>query len=160
MAPGGRYFLADDVESLTIALLRIVGEINDRSLSFSAPAVSVNTFNRTQNLNDLYVSLFRPDFAYRWNGNVKKYKLEGGFDELCTQRVTGGTNFCIVGVGPGPNGSGGELAVDGSGFFYDTPTRKAHRFWSATADGADIALGGAASRMPSTWVSASQAAAA
>ena len=49
---GGSYFLADDVESLTKTLLSIIANINDRSLSFSAPAVSVNTFNRAQNPND------------------------------------------------------------------------------------------------------------
>ena len=50
---GGEYFLADDVESLTKSLLSILANINDRSLSFPAPAVSVNSFNRPQNLTDL-----------------------------------------------------------------------------------------------------------
>ena len=35
------YFVADDVETLTKTLLAIIANINDRSLSFSAPAVSV-----------------------------------------------------------------------------------------------------------------------
>ena len=34
---GGDYFLADDVQSLTLALLKIVDSIQERSLSFSAP---------------------------------------------------------------------------------------------------------------------------
>ena len=57
---GGTYFQADDVESLALALLNIVSDINSRNLSFSAPAVSVNAFNRTQNLNDLYLTVFSP----------------------------------------------------------------------------------------------------
>ena len=58
---GGRYFLADDVESLANVLLDIVGDISARDLSFAAPAVAVNAFNQTQNLNDLYLTVFSPD---------------------------------------------------------------------------------------------------
>ncbi|MEX1266035.1 MAG: hypothetical protein WEA08_03870, partial [Woeseia sp.] len=51
LASGGEYFVANNVQNLTLALLQIVANINDRTLSFAAPTVSVNTFNRTQNLN-------------------------------------------------------------------------------------------------------------
>ena len=73
---GGQYFLADDVESLTKTLLSIIADINDRSLSFSAPAVSVNTFNRTQNLNDLYITTFGAKNNAHWPGNLKKYRIQ------------------------------------------------------------------------------------
>ena len=52
---GGEYYLASDVKSLTAALTDIVTDIFDRDISFTAPAVAVNAFNRTQHLNDLYV---------------------------------------------------------------------------------------------------------
>jgi len=45
---GGRYFLADDVESLANVLLDIVADITARNLSFAAPAIAVNTFNSTE----------------------------------------------------------------------------------------------------------------
>jgi type IV pilus assembly protein PilY1 len=119
----GDYFLADDVESLTIALLEIVNDINDRSLSFAAPAVAVNTFNRTQNLNDLYLTTFAARESYRWPGNVKKYRIDNG--QIVDQN--------------------GAAAVDPlTGLFYDT----ASSYWTTGADGNDVNLGGAVENMP------------
>ncbi len=121
---GGEYFLADDVESLTLTLLSIIANINDRSLSFSAPAVSVNTFNRTQNLNDLYLTMFGARARAHWPGNLKKYKI---------------TNGDITDANSVP-------AIDpGTGFFYDT----ALSYWTTGgADGNDVRLGGAAKKLP------------
>ena len=66
---GGDYFLADDVESLSLALLRIFTQINEQSLSFAAPAVAVNTFNRTRNFNDVYLTAFKASEKTHWPGN-------------------------------------------------------------------------------------------
>jgi type IV pilus assembly protein PilY1 len=126
-ASGGEYFLADDVESLTITLLEILANINDRSLSFSAPAVSVNTFNRTQNLNDLYLTMFGARASTHWPGNLKKYKI--------TNRVITDAND-VAAVDPA------------TGFFYDT----AESFWSSASDGNDVRLGGAANNLPDPTV--------
>ncbi len=57
---GGRYFPAGDTASLTGALTQIVTEILDDATTFSTPTAPVNAFNRTQNLNDVYVSVFAP----------------------------------------------------------------------------------------------------
>ncbi|MFT5501206.1 MAG: type IV pilus assembly protein PilY1, partial [Woeseiaceae bacterium] len=124
LASGGQYFLADDVETLTKTLLDIIANINDRSLSFSAPAVSVNTFNRTQNLNDLYLTMFGAKAKAHWPGNLKKYKI---------------TNRAIT-------DANGLSAVDpATGFFYDT----AQSHWTfGGADGNDVRLGGAAHQLP------------
>ena len=124
LASGGEYFLADDVETLTVALLQIIANINDRSLSFSAPAVSVNTFNRTQNLNDLYLTMFGARGNAHWPGNLKKYRI---------------VNRIISDANDAP-------AVDpNTGFFYDT----ALSVWTAGgADGNDVRLGGSANELP------------
>ncbi len=121
---GGEYFLAEDVESLTKTLLSIIANINDRSLSFSAPAVSVNTFNRTQNLNDLYITTFGAKARAHWPGNLKKYRID---------------DRSIVDVN-------GIDAVDpATGFFLDT----SRSYWtSGGADGNDVNLGGAAQQLP------------
>jgi type IV pilus assembly protein PilY1 len=121
---GGQYYTASDVESLTKTLLSIIANINDRSLSFSAPAVSVNTFNRTQNLNDIYITTFGAKAKAHWPGNLKKYRVDSG---------------SIV-------DSNGVDAVDPlTGFFSDT----AHSFWTVGgADGNDVRLGGAAQQLP------------
>jgi type IV pilus assembly protein PilY1 len=121
---GGQYYTASDVETLTKTLLSIIANINDRSLSFSAPAVSVNTFNRTQNLNDIYITTFGAKAKAHWPGNLKKYRVDSG---------------SIV-------DSNGVDAVDPlTGFFSDT----AHSFWTVGgADGNDVRLGGAAHQLP------------
>ena len=121
---GGQYFLANDVETLTKTLLSIIANINDRSLSFSAPAVSVNTFNRTQNLNDLYITMFGARGRAHWPGNLKKYKLVDGV-------ITGANN---------------EPAVDPDTGFFDEDD--AQSFWSTVVDKNDVRLGGAARQLP------------
>ncbi len=121
---GGEYFLANDVESLTLTLLEIVANINDRSQSFAAPAVSVNTFNRTQNLNNVYLTMFGARPNIHWPGNLKQYRIADG---------------AIV-------DANGAAAVDPqTGFFYET----ARSYWTVgDPDGNDVRLGGAASQLP------------
>ena len=121
---GGQYYTADDVETLTKTLLSIIANINDRSLSFSAPAISVNTFNRTQNLNDIYITTFGAKAKAHWPGNLKKYRIDDGsvVDANLVDAVDPAT-----------------------GFFTDT----AQSFWTTGgADGNDVRLGGAAQQLP------------
>ncbi len=120
---GGEYYPADDVESLTLALLKIVANVQDRTLSFSAPAVAVNSFNRTQNLNDLYLTTFGARGKVHWPGNLKKYRIAGG------QIVD----------------SNGAAAINSTSGFFETG---AQSFWSAGADGIIVEAGGAANRLP------------
>ena len=121
----GDYYLAENVETLTTVLMRIIESIVDKGLSFSAPAVAVNTFNRTQNINDLYISTFLPDAKVHWPGNLKKYTISGGV---------------IKDDKP-------EDAVDpGTGFFKET----ARSIWtpSPEEDGDTVEDGGAANKLP------------
>lgn len=121
---GGTYFQADDVESLALALLNIVGDISAKNLSFTAPAVSVNAFNRTQNLNDLYLTVFSPKTRAHWPGNLKKYRVSSG------QIVD----------------SNGLGAVNPATGFFDA---NAVSFWTlGGADGNEVTLGGAANLLP------------
>ncbi len=121
---GGQYFQANDVESLAQVLLNIIGDINERNLAFTAPAVSVNAFNRTQNLNDLYLTVFASKTKVHWPGNLKKYRIDNG------QIVDS-------------NGLGAVNPV--TGFFDDA----AQSFWTAGGpDGNDVLLGGAANKLP------------
>jgi type IV pilus assembly protein PilY1 len=122
---GGKYYLAEDVKSLTAALTDIVTNIFDRDISFTAPAVAVNAFNRTQHLNDLYVSVFRASNKVHWPGNIKKYTIA---DAQIVDKLS-------------------NAAVDPStGYFKDS----AHNFWNgaAKADGANVMVGGAANLLP------------
>jgi type IV pilus assembly protein PilY1 len=118
---GGDFVEAGDAITLKNELTSILRQILTENTSFSAPAVTVNAFNRTQNLNDLYISLFRPSFNYRWLGNLKKYRIDPIDGDIVDQD--------------------GDAAIDPStGFFLAT----AQSFWSNVVDGNNIALGGAA----------------
>ncbi len=123
---GGVFYEAKDTATLTTVLTNITRDSLAFNTSFTAPAVSVNAFNRTQNLNDLYVTVFRPSETYAWSGNLKKYAIE-------------------------PDGTIVDAAVPAqpaveltTGFFRAT----AQSFWSAGVDGDDVTLGGAANRLP------------
>ena len=121
---GGDYFLASDSEELTSALMRIVESVIDKGLSFAAPAVAVNTFNRTQNLNDLYIATFLPDGRVHWPGNIKKYAIVDGV---------------ITDANDAP-------AVDPDTGYFDVGSKS---FWTVgLADGDSVTDGGAANKLP------------
>ena len=122
---GGQYYLASDVKSLTVALTDIVTDIFDRDISFTAPAVAVNAFNRTQHLNDLYVSVFRASDEVHWPGNMKKFTIRESQvrDALDANAIDPDT-----------------------GYFADG----ARNFWSRESkpDGANVTKGGTANVLP------------
>jgi len=81
-AGGGKYYDVTDADKLADVFQAIVDEAVIGNASFTSPAVSINSFNRTQNLNELYMSVFRPSTSLRWNGNIKKYRLAPNGDIL------------------------------------------------------------------------------
>jgi len=121
---GGKYYTANDTASLAGALSNIVTSILTTDTTFTSPTVAVNSFNRTQNLSDLFISMFRPSGTAHWAGNLKKYRLS--------------TDSVIV-------DATSTAAVDpATGFFKKT----ARSYWSPTQDGADVKAGGAANLIP------------
>src|SRR5258706_12635765 len=75
---GGTAFTATNLTELTSAFNSILAQVIKTNTTFSAPAVAVNAFNRTQKLNDLYLSVFSPKTTFHWPGNVKEYKVREG----------------------------------------------------------------------------------
>ncbi len=131
---GGAYYTANDAGTLTNAFTSIVTQILDKGSTFVSPTVAVNSFNRTQNLNDLFVSLFKPTDSFHWPGNLKKYRLSP-------------TTATIVDAGANGDGTNASAAVDpATGFFRDS----ARSYWSPTIDGNDVTAGGAANLIPSS----------
>src|SRR5690606_24042231 len=122
---GGQYYIANDTQSLSRVLTNIVTSILETQATFTAPAVSVNSFNRTQHLNDLFITVFQPTENLHWPGNLKKYRLRA-------------EDATIV-------DANGTPAVDESGFF----SPDAQSFWSPEPDGRRVTQGGAANRLPS-----------
>ncbi len=123
---GGKYYTANDTAGLANALSNIVTSILSTNTTFTSPTVAVNSLNRTQNLNDLFISVFRPSGRTHWPGNLKKYTLRG-------------SDSTIVDANGAP-------AVDpATGFFADT----SQSYWSTAVDGSKVDRGGAASEVPS-----------
>ena len=122
-AGGGQAYTATNLNELSDAFNSILATVIKTNVTFAAPAVTVNAFNRTQTLENLYVSVFAPADSFHWPGNVKKYKFQNGkvVDSLGAPAVSPAT-----------------------GFFTDT----ARSYWSATVDGSDVTQGGAASNLP------------
>ena len=121
---GGVFYEASDTATLSTVLTNIVRTILSFNTSFTAPAVSVNAFNRTQNLNDLFVTVFRPSETYNWPGNIKKYRLD--------------PDGTIMDATDTP-------AVEFSTGFFRTTSQS---FWGSGVDGDDVRLGGAANQLP------------
>jgi type IV pilus assembly protein PilY1 len=120
---GGKYYSAADTAQLTEAFSEIISKILEQTTTFTSPTVAVNAFNRTQNLNYLYMSVFKPTTSYRWLGNIKKY------------RVTQDGEIRDV---------NDNSAVDPNNGFFESSSQS---YWSDMADGADAEIGGAAGEL-------------
>ncbi|NOQ90161.1 MAG: hypothetical protein GQ549_04370 [Gammaproteobacteria bacterium] len=134
---GGEANFAESADDLVAIFDKLIAQALDVNTTFSSPAVSVNAFNRNTHLDDLYFTLFRPEYTKHWPGNLKKYKLKF-YEDVNDDDGDGDTTEHL----PFIAGSDNLNAVDPStGFFSDT----AKSFWSATTDGSDVRLGGAVS---------------
>ncbi len=100
-AGGGKYFLVTQNAQLDIALQTIFAEIQAKSSTFASAALPISSTNRAQNLNQVYIGMFRPnqDATPRWFGNLKRYQLariSGGIqlaDALGAPAVNNNTGF-------------------------------------------------------------------
>jgi type IV pilus assembly protein PilY1 len=76
-AGGGKYYAVSSQSALQLALAQILGEIQSVNSTFASASLPVNTTNRTQDLNQVFIGSFRPDpnSAPRWRGNLKQYQI-------------------------------------------------------------------------------------
>lgn len=135
---GGKFYTVDNYQTLTTAFNSITSEIMAVNTTFTAPAVSVNAFNRVTHRKELYFTIFRPSQFVHWPGNVKEYLLD-------YQKDANGNKISSVPIILDANG---QPAVDPkTGFFASNATS----FWtpsSESPDGDNTSLGGAASQIP------------
>ncbi len=125
----GTPYTAENASELTAAFSKILQEVLSTNTTFVSASAPVNTFNRQENKDELYFSLFRPAKTDRWVGNLKRYRMDTS---------TPGSAV-IVDVDDVP-------AIDrNTGFFSST----SKSFWSSVTDGSDVGLGGAASKLDS-----------
>jgi len=74
---GGRYFAVTEEGKLSIVIGNILNEIVAKSSTFAAASLPISAANRTQNNNQVFIGMFRPDQKglQRWFGNLKQFKL-------------------------------------------------------------------------------------
>ncbi|WP_430461672.1 PilC/PilY family type IV pilus protein [Thalassolituus sp. LLYu03] len=120
------YYAASDEAQLTDALLKVFGGIANTAGNFAAPVVAVNAFNSLEHRDELYYSVFQPSESPGWSGNIKRYRMNSSGTILDVNDVA---------------------AIDPqTGFFKDD----SKSFWTiGDPDGAIVANGGIAKRMPS-----------
>ena len=74
---GGRYFQASSEEAILQALRDILIEIQSVNTVFASASLPINATNRSQNENQVFIGMFRPDPSARprWYGNLKRYQI-------------------------------------------------------------------------------------
>ncbi len=74
---GGRYFAAKDEDAILNALKDIIVEIQSVNSVFASASLPINATNRTQNENQVFIGMFRPDpdALPRWYGNLKQFQI-------------------------------------------------------------------------------------
>jgi type IV pilus assembly protein PilY1 len=74
---GGRYFQVGTQAAIKAALATIFAEIQSINSTFASASLPVNTTTRSQDLNQVFIPMFRPDAnaAPRWMGNLKRYQI-------------------------------------------------------------------------------------
>ena len=103
----GRYFAAKNEQAILDALETIVAEIQAVNSTFASTSLPVNATNRSQNKNEVFIGMFRPDkwSKPRWFGNLKRYQLISEGDtiqlgdlnaEIAVNKQTGFLTPCAV----------------------------------------------------------------
>ena len=134
-AGDGAFFEAQSSQQLTTVFKAILTDVLNQATSFAAPSLSVNAFNRLEDRNEVYFSLFEPSEKEHWLGNVKKYQLCQSETEACA-------------TSPGKVGDVLDAtltkALGDDSRILDT----AQSFWTGQADGSDVTKGGAGVHVP------------
>ncbi|HET8744143.1 MAG TPA: hypothetical protein VFM98_00955, partial [Ramlibacter sp.] len=74
---GGKYYAVKNQSQIETAFKQILAEINAVNSTFATASLPISATNRSQNLNQVFIGMFRPDGEAepRWMGNLKRYQL-------------------------------------------------------------------------------------
>ncbi|HET7731101.1 MAG TPA: PilC/PilY family type IV pilus protein, partial [Usitatibacter sp.] len=148
---GGRYYEARDEESIVRALREIFVEIQSVNSVFASASLPINATNRSQNENQVFIGMFRPDRDAKpmWYGNLKEYQIAlfDGDARLADlegkEAVAASTGFiqaCAVSDHTVPSGVYWDWSPDSHGLC----TSVANSATSDYPDGGIVEKGGAA----------------
>ena len=127
-AGGGDYHTADSAAELIKAIGKITAKVERVDTTFVSPGATVDQFSRLSHREDIYLALFRPNKTAGWKGNLKKYLIKGS-------------------TPPSIIDANNKEAVDTENGVFKNG---AQSFWSATPDGNNVLIGGAASLLDPT----------
>jgi type IV pilus assembly protein PilY1 len=157
---GGRYFPVKNQRDIELAIEDILAEIRAINTTFAAASLPISATNRSQNLNQVFIGMFRPADVNepRWMGNLKQYQLGKTatgvdlVDRLGKDAVSSQTGFvsdCAVSLWTTGSGSYWEnvtanrLARSGC-LNYPTVEGVLGGEWSDSPDGPTVEKGGVA----------------
>ncbi|MFT5452435.1 MAG: type IV pilus assembly protein PilY1, partial [Enterobacterales bacterium] len=118
-------FIAENGADLEQVFEDVISSLAKVNTSFVSAGITVNQSNRLTHRDQLYFSLFRPEPFAHWPGNVKRYRIFGS---------------TILDAND-------NAAIETSSDKFRESSRS---FWSASADGNDADLGGAAEQLDFT----------
>jgi len=125
---GGGTPLAANNSQQMVNALNSLAMLAVQSASYVAPVISVDTANKTQSGEWLYMAFFKPT-NHRWVGNLKKYKLAKKDMSFCGDDRK--TEWVVT-------DKTGDAAVDCDGQFFSN----SKSYWSNLADGGEVTKGG------------------
>jgi len=127
-ADGGGIYLAAYNKQQLINAFYSLGLMIIKSTSYVAPVISVDTSNKTQSGDMLYMAFFKPTDG-RWSGNLKKYQLVKKIKSNCINRTE--EEWVVT-------DQNGLDAVDCEGTFLESSVS----LWSTDSDGGEVEKGG------------------
>ncbi len=120
------------VENIAAAFQGALGEILQQTSTFVSPAVAVNSFKRTESLDNAYYAMFLPSESSRWTGNLKKLKIFKGESIPGCNALDTHTHGTVVDRGCDP------ALDDGSNRIADGRSS----YWNTINDGSEVNKGG------------------
>lgn len=128
-AGGGKAYDASNASELAKAFNNILQEVLSTNTTFVNTTAPVNSFNRQDNKDQLYFSLFRPAENDRWVGNLKRYRFGIPANE---------SSYAIL------DADGSKAINPATGFFVSN----ARSYWDTDRDGDDVGKGGTVKQLP------------
>ncbi|KEI71792.1 pilus assembly protein [Endozoicomonas elysicola] len=120
------------VNDIAAAFQGALGEILQQTSTFVSPAVAVNSFKRTESLDNAYYAMFLPSESSRWTGNLKKLKIYKGDSTTGCNALDIHTQGIVVDRGCDP------ALDDGSNRIADGRST----YWNTINDGSEVGSGG------------------
>ncbi len=115
---GAEYITAYNKEQLVNAF-HSLGLMISQAVSFKSPVVSINTDNKIENGDDIYMGLFLPKDSEVWPGNIKHFQFGDGTSESSE-------TWTIY-------DAAGDVAQDSDGDYFDNT----NGYWGDDTDGND-----------------------